>query len=71
MYYQLSLITYHLTITSESNNKTKVVWAGTFKHKDTSSTPAQGQGDEDAVKTISGVYKGGLDNLKKLSLAKL
>lgn len=67
----LPVSSYHSTIkvTPVAEGKTKVVWIGNFKRKDTSATPAQGQGDEDAVKTISGVYRGGLDNLKKLSEA--
>jgi len=48
-------------------DKTLVVWKGAFKRKDTSDKPAAGQGDEDAVKTITSVYRGGLDNLKKIA----
>jgi mxaD protein len=60
---------YHSTVSiqSVSGNKTKVVWSGTFKRKDTAEHPAKGQGDEDAVNTITAVYKGGLGNLKKIS----
>ena len=56
-----------VTVKSQGENKTLVVWKGSFKRKDTSANPAAGQGDEDAVKTITGVYRGGLDNLKKIS----
>ncbi|NOS94828.1 MAG: SRPBCC family protein [Methylotenera sp.] len=56
-----------VTVKSQGKDKTLVVWQGTFKRKDTSATPVAGQGDEDAVKTITGVYRGGLDNLKKIS----
>lgn len=67
----LPVSSYHSTINviPEAGGKSKVVWTGNFKRKDTSASPAQGQGDDDAVKTISGVYRGGLDNLKKLSEA--
>ena len=67
----LPVSSYHSTIKliPESGGKTKVVWSSNFKRKDISDAPAQGQGDDDAVKTISGVYRGGLDNLKKLSEA--
>lgn len=67
----LLVSSYHSTIkvTPVADGKTKVLWTGNFKRKDISATPAQGQGDEDAVKIISGVYRGGLDNLKKLSEA--
>lgn len=56
-----------VSVQSQGENKTLVVWKGSFKRKDTGATPAAGQGDEDAVKTITGVYRGGLDNLKKIS----
>lgn len=56
-----------LTVTEINDGKTLVVWKGSFKRKDTSEKPATGLGDEDAVKTITSVYKGGLDNLKKVS----
>jgi mxaD protein len=56
-----------LKVKSAGKDKSLVVWNGTFKRKDTSDTPAEGQDDAAAVKTISGVYRGGLDNLKKIS----
>jgi len=56
-----------VSVKAQGKDKTLVVWQGTFKRKDTSASPAKGQGDEDAVKTITGVYRGGLDNLKKIS----
>jgi mxaD protein len=49
-----------VTVKAEGKNKSLVVWEGTFKHKD-------GSDDETAVKTITGVYRGGLDNLKKIT----
>ncbi len=45
----------------------EVVWAGNFKRKDTSARPSKGQDDDAATTTISAVYRGGLDNLKKIS----
>jgi mxaD protein len=45
----------------------KVVWKGTFKRKDLSDKPADGQDDATATKTITTVYRAGLDNLKKIS----
>jgi mxaD protein len=59
-----------LTVKAEKDGKTIVVWQGSFKRKDLSETPAKGQGDEDATNTITSVYKGGLENLKKISEAK-
>lgn len=54
-------------VKSQGANKTLVVWEGKFKRKDLAATPAAGQDDETALKTITGVYRGGLDNLKKIS----
>ena len=56
-----------VTVKEESANKTTVVWNGDFKRKDLSSNPAKDQDDEAATKTITSVYRGGLDNLKKIS----
>ncbi len=56
-----------ITVKADGDNKTTVVWNGDFKRKDLNSNPAKDQDDETAVKTITGVYKGGLDNLKKIS----
>ena len=60
---------YHstLVVQSTADGKSKVVWSGTFKRKDTSDTPAKGQDDADSTNTMSAVYKGGLENLKKIS----
>jgi mxaD protein len=59
-----------LTVGETKDGKSLVVWKGNFKRKDISDKPATGQGDDDAVKTITSVYKGGLENLKKISEAK-
>jgi mxaD protein len=56
-----------VTVKSAGKDKSLVVWNGTFKRKDTSATPADGQDDATAVKVITSVYRGGLDNLKKIS----
>lgn len=56
-----------VTVKSAGKDKSRVVWNGTFKRKDTSATPAEGQDDATAVKVITSVYRGGLDNLKKIS----
>jgi mxaD protein len=65
----LPVTSYVSTVTVKSAGKEKsiVVWNGTFKRKDTSATPAEGQDDATAVKVITSVYRGGLDNLKKIS----
>lgn len=54
-------------VKSEGDAKTVVTWKGSFKRKDLSAAPAAGQDDDSAVKTITGVYRGGLDNLKKIT----
>src|ERR1700758_2622773 len=45
---------------------TKVVWSGSFKRKNTSDNPPEAESDAGTIKLIKGVYRGGLDNLKKL-----
>jgi mxaD protein len=50
-----------------SANVTEVVWNANFKRKDLSATPIKGQDDEAATGTIHAVFKGGLDNLKKIT----
>ena len=55
-----------IAVKAEGTGKSVVIWKGHFKRKDSAATPAAGQDDETAVKTITSVYKGGLENLKKL-----
>ncbi|MFZ3088738.1 MAG: SRPBCC family protein [Methylotenera sp.] len=59
-----------LTVTEAKDGKSLIVWKGNFKRKDLSDNPAAGQSDDDAVKTVTGVYKGGLENLKKIAEGK-
>lgn len=47
--------------------KSEVVWTAKFKRKDLSATPAKGQDDKAGTDTIHAVFKGGLDNLKKIT----
>ena len=56
-----------LSVKAGKGGVTTVIWSSTFKRKDTSANPAAGQDDATAVKTITGVYKAGLENLKKIS----
>lgn len=56
-----------LSVKPSGNNKSVVTWKGNFKRKDLTATPAEGQDDATATKVISSVYRGGLDNLKKIS----
>jgi len=45
---------------------TKVVWSGSFKRKNASDDPPEAESDAGAIKLVTGVYRGGLDNLKKM-----
>lgn len=54
-------------VTAQGQDKTLVVWEGTFKRKDLAAMPAAGQDDAAAVNTMTSVYRGGLDHLKKIS----
>jgi len=44
---------------------TEVIWSGTFKRKNTSDSPPDAESDAGVTKLVKGVYRGGLDNLKK------
>lgn len=56
-----------VTVKSTGKNTSSVIWKGDFKRKDVSATPAEGQDDANAIKVITSVYQGGLENLKKIS----
>lgn len=56
-----------IDVNAISENVTEVVWNANFARKDLSATPAKGQDDEAATGTIHAVFKGGLDNLKKIT----
>jgi mxaD protein len=56
-----------IDVNAISANVTEVVWNANFARKDPSATPAKGQDDEAATGTIHAVFKGGLDNLKKIT----
>jgi hypothetical protein len=43
-----------------------VTWSGTFKRKNASDNPPDAESDAGVTKFITGVYRGGLDNLKKM-----
>lgn len=49
-----------VSVQPDGANKSKVTWNGHFK-------ASAGSSDEDSTKTITSVYRGGLDNLKKIS----
>ena len=56
-----------LKVIPMGKTKSKVVWNAAFKRADQAATPAVGKDDAAATKTITGVFRGGLDNLKKLA----
>jgi mxaD protein len=55
-----------LVVSSAGDDASTVTWSGRFKRKNTGANPADNENDKTAVDTISGVYQGGLDNLKKM-----
>jgi mxaD protein len=55
----------HLVVKKHGSGS-KVIWSSTFKRKNTSDTPPEAESDAGAKKLVSGVYDGGLDNLKKM-----
>ncbi|MEO7425672.1 MAG: SRPBCC family protein [Fibrobacteria bacterium] len=55
-----------VSVSKAKKDQCKVTWSGEFKRKDISETPAAGQDDTTATKTMSSVYRGGLDNLKTI-----
>ena len=59
-----------LVVKSAGKNKSSVTWSGHFKRKNVGDNPAENENDKTAVDAIGGVYKGGLENLKKIAEAK-
>jgi mxaD protein len=55
-----------ISVEPAGKGKSTVTWSGSFKRKDTGDKPAADANDETATKTMSGVYEGGLENLKKM-----
>lgn len=56
-----------LVVKPAGKNKSAVTWTGHFKRKNVGEHPADNENDKAAKDTINGVYKGGLDNLKKMA----
>jgi mxaD protein len=54
-----------VTVVADGKGKSTVTWTGRFHRKNTGDSPADNENDKTAVDTITGVYRGGLDNLKK------
>jgi mxaD protein len=57
----------HITVSPGPKDGSHVTWSGTFKRKSTSATPPETENDDAAIKLITGVYEGGLANLKKMA----
>jgi mxaD protein len=57
-------------VKSLGKGKSSITWSGRFKRKDVGDNPSDKENDKTAVDTITGVYQGGLDNLKKMVEAK-
>lgn len=55
-----------ISLHAQANGTTKVVWAGNFKRKNPADSPPEAESDAGATKLVTGVYRGGLDNLKKM-----
>jgi mxaD protein len=64
----LPIRTYRSTIsvTAGADGGSVVTWTGTFKRKNVSDNPPDAESDAGVTKFITGVYRGGLDNLKKM-----
>ena len=53
------------TVKPGKDGATTVTWSAKFKRKNPADSPPAGEADADAVKLITGVFQGGLANLKK------
>ncbi|MEO7064965.1 MAG: SRPBCC family protein [Dokdonella sp.] len=66
----LSGYTSVISIKGAGKNRSKVTWSGKFKRKDTGPNPAVDANDAAATTAASAFYQAGLDNLKKIVVAK-
>lgn len=58
-----------LTVRPTGRGGSEVEWVATFMRADRSSKPAADRNDAAAVEAVTGVYRAGLDSLKRLSEA--
>jgi len=56
-----------LKVKASADGKATVVWSAMFKRKDPAHPGAAGQDDEAAKAAILGIFKSGLENIKKIS----
>lgn len=54
-----------VTVKAGKDGMTTVTWVGHFKRKNPADTPPEAESDAGATKLVTGVYQGGLNNLKK------
>lgn len=54
-----------ISLTESGKGTTIVTWVGDFRRKSLSESPPEAENDKAAVDLITGVYQGGLANLKK------
>jgi len=55
-----------LSVKAKKDGTTLVRWSSTFKRKNPADNPPEAENDAAGVKLITGVYQGGLANLKKM-----
>jgi len=55
-----------LRVKANKDGTTLVRWSSTFKRKNPADNPPDAESDAAGVKLITGVYQGGLANLKKM-----
>jgi mxaD protein len=56
----------HIAVKPGPKGGSQVTWSGTFKRKSTSENPPEAESDAAGTKLVTGVYEGGLANLKKM-----
>jgi hypothetical protein len=59
-----------ISVKAAGLNRSKVTWSGTFRRKHAGANPPANADDATATKTMTGVYRAGLDNLKKITEAR-
>ncbi len=65
----LPVTNYQSTITVKSlgTGKSEVTWAGAFYRGDPNNNPPENLNDDAAIAAVTGLYKVGLENLKKIA----
>jgi Polyketide cyclase / dehydrase and lipid transport len=55
-----------VTVRPGKSGMTEVIWSGSWKRKNPADDPPEAESDAGTIKLVKGVYRGGLDNLKKM-----